>query len=232
MNTAPRVAPSSSKGGAPDAARPLDTGAVTKRLQQELMGLMASGGDGVSAFPAGDSLFDWVGTINVSAGWCSPLRRSALRAGLGTAAARPFVQLAWFRRPSHPPALLGAVPSACSPALPLLTLAPTQTTTRCPPPPPSSASCPPTRTLFLPPLLCSQGAEGTPYEGCTFRLGLRFTGEYPFKPPAVRFDTPCFHPNVDTHGNICLDILKEKWSGESGGCGGGARTARSLWWHA
>ena len=26
-----------------------------------------------------------------------------------------------------------------------------------------------------------------------------------------RFSTPCFHPNVDNHGNICLDILKEKW---------------------
>lgn len=36
--------------------------------------------------------------------------------------------------------------------------------------------------------------------------------DYPFKAPAVRFDTPCFHPNVDQHGNICLDILKEKWS--------------------
>ena len=28
----------------------------------------------------------------------------------------------------------------------------------------------------------------------------------------VRFETAIFHPNVDTHGNICLDILKEKWS--------------------
>ena len=28
----------------------------------------------------------------------------------------------------------------------------------------------------------------------------------------MHFDTPCFHPNVDQHGNICLDILKEKWS--------------------
>ncbi len=36
--------------------------------------------------------------------------------------------------------------------------------------------------------------------------------EYPFKAPLVRFETPCFHPNVDHHGNICLDILKEKWS--------------------
>src|SRR5947207_1466 len=30
--------------------------------------------------------------------------------------------------------------------------------------------------------------------------------------PSVRFDTPCFHPNVDTSGYICLDILKENWS--------------------
>lgn len=28
----------------------------------------------------------------------------------------------------------------------------------------------------------------------------------------MRFLTPCYHPNVDTQGNICLDILKEKWS--------------------
>lgn len=115
-----RPAASSGKAGVPDASRPLDTGAVTKRLQQELMSLMASGGDGVSAFPAGDSLFDWVGTIT--------------------------------------------------------------------------------------------GAEGTAYEGCTFRLSLKFTSEYPFKPPTVRFETACFHPNVDTYGNICLDILKDKWS--------------------
>lgn len=28
----------------------------------------------------------------------------------------------------------------------------------------------------------------------------------------MRFLTPCYHPNVDTQGNICLDILKDKWS--------------------
>ena len=59
-----------------------------------------------------------------------------------------------------------------------------------------------------------QGAADTPYAGLTFRLSLKFTSEYPFKPPAVRFETPCFHPNVDTYGNICLDILKDKWSGQ------------------
>ena len=66
MNTAPRAVPSAGKAGPADAPKPLDAGAVTKRLQQELMSLMAASGDGVSAFPAGDSLFDWVGTINVS----------------------------------------------------------------------------------------------------------------------------------------------------------------------
>lgn len=57
-----------------------------------------------------------------------------------------------------------------------------------------------------------QGPAGTPYEGLTFRLQLAFSSEYPFKPPTVKFETPCFHPNIDMHGNICLDILKEKWS--------------------
>ena len=35
---------------------------------------------------------------------------------------------------------------------------------------------------------------------------------YPYQSPSVKFSTPCFHPNVDNQGNICLDILKEKWS--------------------
>ncbi|KAE8690581.1 Ubiquitin-conjugating enzyme E2 C [Hibiscus syriacus] len=34
----------------------------------------------------------------------------------------------------------------------------------------------------------------------------------PFKPPKVKVDTACFHPNVDVYGNICLDILQDKWS--------------------
>lgn len=68
--------------------------------------------------------------------------------------------------------------------------------------------------MLLTKLFYLQGPAQTAYEGLTYRLLLTFTSEYPFKPPAVKFDTPCFHPNVDVHGNICLDILKEKWSGE------------------
>ncbi|GIX99216.1 ubiquitin-conjugating enzyme E2 C [Caerostris darwini] len=56
------------------------------------------------------------------------------------------------------------------------------------------------------------GAEGTVYEGLTYKLKMEFPNNYPYNAPQVRFSTPCFHPNVDEHGNICLDILKEKWT--------------------
>ena len=50
------------------------------------------------------------------------------------------------------------------------------------------------------------------YEGVAYKLSLTFPNGYPFTAPTVKFITPCFHPNVDTYGNICLDILKDKWS--------------------
>ncbi|KAK8950900.1 Ubiquitin-conjugating enzyme E2 20 [Platanthera zijinensis] len=57
-----------------------------------------------------------------------------------------------------------------------------------------------------------EGGKGTPYEGLSYKLSLRFPLEYPFKPPRVKFETSCFHPNVDQYGNICLDILQDMWS--------------------
>ncbi|VEL12319.1 unnamed protein product [Protopolystoma xenopodis] len=50
------------------------------------------------------------------------------------------------------------------------------------------------------------------YQGQVYRLSLEFGSGYPYSPPTVRFLSRCYHPNVDGHGNICLDILKEKWS--------------------
>lgn len=57
-----------------------------------------------------------------------------------------------------------------------------------------------------------KGSKGTVYEGCTFKLLLKFPADYPFSAPTITFTTPCWHPNVDQAGNICLDILKDKWS--------------------
>ena len=54
--------------------------------------------------------------------------------------------------------------------------------------------------------------SGTVYEGLTYKLKMVFSADYPYTAPTVTFTTPCFHPNVDGAGNICLDILKEKWS--------------------
>eukprot|EP01125_Pyxidicula_operculata_P004411 TRINITY_DN1676_c0_g1_i3.p1 TRINITY_DN1676_c0_g1~~TRINITY_DN1676_c0_g1_i3.p1 ORF type:complete len:179 (+),score=36.01 TRINITY_DN1676_c0_g1_i3:22-558(+) len=57
-----------------------------------------------------------------------------------------------------------------------------------------------------------KGVTGTVYEGLTYKLSIEFPPNYPYKAPEVKFENPCFHPNVDTAGNICLDILKDKWS--------------------
>ena len=45
-----------------------------------------------------------------------------------------------------------------------------------------------------------------------YKLSIKFPATYPYTAPTVKFETPCFHPNVDQFGNICLDILKDKWS--------------------
>ena len=91
---------------------PKDKHSVSKRLQQELLSLMMSGEKGVSAFPDGDNLFKWIGTIS--------------------------------------------------------------------------------------------GPIGTVYEGLEYRLILEFPNGYPIVAPRVKFETFCFHPNVDENGNICL----------------------------
>ncbi|KAG1371160.1 putative peptide chain release factor PrfB3, chloroplastic [Cocos nucifera] len=92
----------------------------SRRLQSELMALMMCGDPGISAFPEGDNIFCWKGTIT--------------------------------------------------------------------------------------------GSKDTVYEGMVYKLSLSFSNDYPFKPPKVKFENVCFHPNVDLNGGICLDILQDKWS--------------------
>jgi ubiquitin-protein ligase len=53
---------------------------------------------------------------------------------------------------------------------------------------------------------------GSPYNGGVFFLDIQFPTDYPFKPPKVTFRTRIYHCNVNSSGQICLDILKEQWS--------------------
>ena len=56
------------------------------------------------------------------------------------------------------------------------------------------------------------GPEGTPYHGGIFYLNITFPANYPFKPPKIHFVTKIYHPNINSGGGICLDVLKDNWS--------------------
>ena len=61
------------------------------------------------------------------------------------------------------------------------------------------------------------------YKGGSFFFSFAIGSEYPHQPPKVRCtqwvhstyrhvtDDQIYHPNIDTAGNICLNVLREDW---------------------
>jgi ubiquitin-conjugating enzyme E2 D/E len=56
------------------------------------------------------------------------------------------------------------------------------------------------------------GPTDSPYQGGVFYLDICFPQDYPYKPPKIKFKTRIYHPNINSSGGICLDILKDQWS--------------------
>lgn len=59
---------------------------------------------------------------------------------------------------------------------------------------------------------CIFGPEDSPFHGGVFKLVIQFPVDYPFRAPHIKFTTRIYHPNINSSGLICLDILKGQWS--------------------
>ncbi|PIA19465.1 ubiquitin-conjugating enzyme [Coemansia reversa NRRL 1564] len=78
--------------------------------------------------------------------------------------------------------------------------------------PPSSCSAGPLKEDLFHWQATIIGPADSPYQGGVFFLSIHFPTDYPFKPPKVNFATKIYHPNINSNGSICLDILKDQWS--------------------
>merc|ERR1711939_1090738 len=78
--------------------------------------------------------------------------------------------------------------------------------------PPSSCSAGPIGDDLFHWQATIMGPGDSPYSGGVFFLSIHFPTDYPFKPPKVNFTTRIYHPNINSNGSICLDILRDQWS--------------------
>lgn len=56
------------------------------------------------------------------------------------------------------------------------------------------------------------GPPDTPYEGGTYFVDIKIPGEYPFRPPVMKFETKLWHPNVSSQ-TVTSAAFPSKWHG-------------------
>jgi len=49
------------------------------------------------------------------------------------------------------------------------------------------------------------------YKGAEFKFIITVPQDYPYSPPKASCETPIYHPNIDTEGHVCLNILRAEW---------------------
>ena len=49
------------------------------------------------------------------------------------------------------------------------------------------------------------------YKGGVFNFTFAVNQNFPHDPPRVKCTQKIYHPNIDTEGNVCLNILREDW---------------------
>lgn len=49
------------------------------------------------------------------------------------------------------------------------------------------------------------------YKGGRFTFSFAINQNFPHDPPKVKCKQKIYHPNIDTQGNVCLNILREEW---------------------
>ena len=55
------------------------------------------------------------------------------------------------------------------------------------------------------------GPKGTPFAGGEFSLEIRLPHIFPQGPPEVHFRTPVYHPNINSKGLVCCNLLGDDW---------------------
>merc|ERR1712037_240057 len=109
QNVNPTVSSGMLDKDAADRSSATSSAQVSKRLQQELMSLMMSNDKGISAFPDGDKLFEWIATVN------GPLIQSTMVSSTNYASS--FRRLILIRHPQSNLLHRASIPTLTSTAI-------------------------------------------------------------------------------------------------------------------